>query len=323
MPPVTLNDIAARIGVSRAAVAKVLLNNRSNIRVGREKTELIRKAAEEMGYRPNGLARALRLGETRMIGVMTGGLDSPFFAEMLSHAEHIAAEHNYQLLIVPVEWGEEPELRAIDSLWSSRVDGIMHNSELFEKEPEMLRKYRDIPIVPCPGVSELHMDYRNGMRELFTRMREGGVNRLALATNGEAGAKDEAYLECCREFAVPPETVRFQSRTPGQLEEAVKEILDRRLRNLLVCSDYYAMQFIHRFGLAGKRVPDDIRVASVGGTRAGAYYNPPLTAIDQHIAEAVELKMRMLFDRIAGNGEPRIATITTTLKPGGSFIFTP
>lgn len=79
---VTVADIARRVGMSKSAVAKVLHDNRSTIRVGKEKAELIRKVADEMHYRPNTVARALRSGRTGLLGIVLGGLQSPILRNL-------------------------------------------------------------------------------------------------------------------------------------------------------------------------------------------------------------------------------------------------
>ncbi len=319
MSQVTLDDIARKTGVSKAAVAKVILNNRSNVRVGREKTDLIRKVAAEMGYRPNTIAQSLRSGRSHMIGVVTGGLESPYFSEILEHAERVAAEHGFQVLIVPVQWGSERELNAVDTLYGNRVDGIFLSTGLYERNPDALKKYEGIPIVPEPGMSDILMDYHTGMQELFDALVQSEVESLSFLTNSEVAEKETAYLACCKAYSIPAEILRFESKTSGSLEESVDRIVRRKIRNILVCSDHYAMLLIHALGERNVRVPEDVRVVSIGGTKAGRFYNPSLASISQKIREFSEAKLQMLFDRIQGSKTPCFITIKTTFLPGRSF----
>ena len=320
MGPVTLEDIAKKTGVSKAAVAKVVLNNRSNVRVGKEKTELIRKVAEEMGYRPNAIAQALRRGKSRMIGVLIGGLNSPFFTEILEHTERIASRNGYQVLMVPVQWGTERELKALDTLCSTRVDGILVYTGLVSSQPETLRNYAGTPIIPYPGRYEIEVDFKNGMKEFFLRLRENGISELTYLDNTEVPKKKEAYLECCREFGISSDVISFDGTDEASVLTAAEEILRRNCRNLLVCSDHYAIRLVSRLGVLGKRIPDEIRIASIGGTRAGIFCcNPPLAVIDQQPEKMAETFMKMLFDFLAGGKQKQAVRIVSTFRPGESF----
>ena len=322
---VTVSDIAERVGLSKSAVAKVLLNNRSTIRVSRENAERIRKVAAEMEYRPNTAARALRSGRSGMLGLVVGGLQSPFFSEFAERALELADAQGWRLLVSPVLWGADREQAALDSLIRSNADGILLKTGLFQARPELAEQYAKCgtPIVTDgeshPGFSSVTADIRSGMRGLFLAAHRKGVRSLALAANERSARALDAYLFCCEEFAFQPELFRFRAYDNPDIDRCAAEIRRSGVRHLLVCSDHYALKFMSRFGRAGIRIPDEIAVASIGGTIASSYANPPLTVIDQNISRLVELQMQELLAQLGGDSAIRHHLVPTGLVTRESF----
>lgn len=322
---VTVADIAERVGLSKSAVAKVLLNNRSTIRVSRENAEKIRKLAEEMEYRPNTAARALRSGRSGMLGLVLGGLQSPFFSEFAERMLELADAQGRRLIVCPVLWGTERERAALDSLIRSNVDGILLKTGLFQNAPELAKEYAKygIPIVTegesHPDFSSVSADFRTGMRELFLAIRHQKIAPPALAANDHSSSVLEAYFSCCREFSVEPRLFRFLAYNDPDLDRCAAEISSAGIRRLLVCSDHYALKLMSRFGRAEFRIPEDIAIASIGGTIASSYANPPLTVIDQHISRLAELQMQELLAKLGGDSEIRHLRIPTELVIRESF----
>src|SRR5688572_18035250 len=94
--PLDMEAIAQRLGVSKTTVHYAL---RETGRVSESTRKKILKMAEEVGYRPNGLARGLRLRETQTIGIVLGSLTSTFHAHVLEGIDQAAQERGYTILL--------------------------------------------------------------------------------------------------------------------------------------------------------------------------------------------------------------------------------
>ncbi|HEX5725120.1 MAG TPA: LacI family DNA-binding transcriptional regulator [Longimicrobiaceae bacterium] len=120
--PVTTHDVAARAGVSQATVSLVLGGN-PRARVAQATRERVMQAAEELGYRPNILARGLVRGRSFAVGVVVPDLSNPFFLDVVTGAQRVAAEGGYAALAVDLR--DTTPLRQIEALRARQVDGII------------------------------------------------------------------------------------------------------------------------------------------------------------------------------------------------------
>jgi Transcriptional regulators len=119
---ITTHDVAKRAGVSQPTVSLVLSKN-MRARVAPETRERVLRAAADLGYVPNVVARSLVRSRSYAIGVIVPDLRNPFFAEVVSGAERVAAEEGYAVLLC--ETREISRERHIQALLERQVDGIM------------------------------------------------------------------------------------------------------------------------------------------------------------------------------------------------------
>src|SRR5262245_12460734 len=98
MSRVTMLKVAERAGVSQTTVSYVL-NNRPNSAIPPATRDRVRRAAMELGYRPNGIARSLVRGQTHTLGFVIAGLTNPFFAEVTEALHRAASGRGYDLII--------------------------------------------------------------------------------------------------------------------------------------------------------------------------------------------------------------------------------
>ncbi|MDQ3388615.1 MAG: LacI family transcriptional regulator, partial [Gemmatimonadota bacterium] len=120
--PVTTHDVAAGAGISQATVSLVLGGN-ERARVADATRARVLRVAEELGYRPNILARGLVRGRSYAIGVIVPDLANPFFLEVVAGVQRVAAEAGYAVLSGDVR--ETTSKRQLEALRARRIDGII------------------------------------------------------------------------------------------------------------------------------------------------------------------------------------------------------
>jgi transcriptional regulator with XRE-family HTH domain len=136
----TLKDIAQHVGVSASTVSLVL-NDRDRGRVNVDVAERIRRAADEMGYVPNLLARSLKTKQSHTIGVLSDGVASiPFAGPMLRGAQATAWNDGYLLMLIDTGGRGELDGPAVKSLMQRNIEGLILATEF--------HRFVDVPLVP-------------------------------------------------------------------------------------------------------------------------------------------------------------------------------
>jgi LacI family transcriptional regulator len=134
-PAPTIADVAERAGVSQATASRALSNYG---RVSKATVEKVRSAAAEIGYRPNELARAMRVGSTRTIGlVIIADFTNAFFDRATKAIVDAARAHDYQVLITNTDEDIDVEQQAVLTLLDKQVDGLIVVPSLATEHPHL------------------------------------------------------------------------------------------------------------------------------------------------------------------------------------------
>jgi DNA-binding LacI/PurR family transcriptional regulator len=142
----TIIDVAARAGVSKSSVSRVL---RGSPLVSEEARAAVLRAIEELGYRPNAAARTLVGRQSHAIGVLVSDLYNPFFPMVLDGIDAVAEEHGYTSLIVMGKRRSQTEEHALDQLLERQVDGIVAVTERLSPEA-LVKAARSTPLATSP-----------------------------------------------------------------------------------------------------------------------------------------------------------------------------
>ncbi|WP_433476154.1 LacI family DNA-binding transcriptional regulator [Spirillospora sp. CA-142024] len=307
----TINDVAAKAGVSAATVSKAL-NGRDQVRA--ETRARVLRVAEELGFRPNALARGLLTGRTRTVGLLTGGVDR-FSLPVLLGAEDAFGAGEMSVLLCDGRGDAIREQHYIRMLLARRVDGLIVVGTSTDPRPSItgglpvpvVYAYApsddpaDVSFVPDdPGGAAL------AVRHLITR----GRRRIAHVT----GPMD--YL-AARDRAAGMRAVLEEAGLPlagGEvLHGAWSQRWGRRAAELLLAadpkvdavfcgSDQIAYGFVETAHEMGRDVPGDIAVVGydnwdVFATEA----RPPLTTVDMNLDRLGRAAAQHLFAAIDGD----------------------
>ncbi|MFH8252957.1 LacI family DNA-binding transcriptional regulator [Microbacterium sp. B2969] len=305
---VTRNDVARRAGVSPAVVSYVL--NDGPRPVSNAARTRVLDAVKTLGYRPDGLARSLRVGRTKTIGLVVPDASNPFFAELARAIEDAAFERGYAVMVCSSADDLQRERTYIASLAERRIDGLILVSATSDQD---LTDVTDlsIPVVALDRspdeapVSTIRADNERGAY-LGTRHLVGhGFREIAFIGGPDHGVSDARHDGWRRALQEAELESSVSERAPFSFEggfDAALAVLAREAGTsaFLVSSDIQALGLIRGLDSAGLSVPDDVGVVSIDGTIAGAYAVPPLTSIAQPIGAMGAQAVAHIIDNPAG-----------------------
>lgn len=322
---VSLREVAARAGVARGTVSSVLNNRAAEVRISAETQARIRRAADELGYRPNRLAQGLGRGRTNVVGLMIPGLRNPFFLSLLEIAEERAFQAGYDVLPdTAFQMRASYHTRGKLSGWP--VDGIL----IWVPPTETLSDYlgpwtADVPVVYLGYRREDETDFvaidrEGGVRQVMGHLRERGYRRIAYlypwTDLQPVDSRYGAYAAVCAETGQEPEKIllepldtqdRMSPITQAGLREAgLKTGLSLAARpvgerpDALVChNDLVATGVFHGLRRGGLSVPEDMAVTGFDGIDEGLYLDKPLTTVVSPGAELIEAAFHALIRRLS------------------------
>ena len=305
----TIKDVAERAGVSITTVSHVI--NRTRY-VSEELTQKVYDAMRAMNYRPNILARSLRSGRSRTIGLIIPDISNPFFAEISRKIEDKGFEFGYNLILCNTDESPEKEERYVDVLIAKQVDGLIFisagDSGGFQKNP-----YRDdIPVViadrEVEGIESdvVLIDNFNGGFKAAEYLVSLNHNRIGCISGPSpirpSAQRVEGYRSALTAAGISfdPGLIqvgdfRFEGGENGMA--ALLDLADPPTA-VFACNDMMALGAMRVIKNAGLRVPEDISLIGFDNTPLASLVFPQLTTISQPIQAMADLSVELLIEKI-------------------------
>jgi DNA-binding LacI/PurR family transcriptional regulator len=306
-------DVARLAGVSQKTVSRVF-NNEAN--VNPETRERVLAAAQSLGYRPNGAARALLTGRTHRLGVVSLGTSHFGPSSLLVALERAARDINYSLSIAN-SFEEDPSglAEAVDNLLAQGVDAIIL-SEPVDDGGDPLEL--DVPVLALGAAPEVHAP-----SVLSLPAAEGGdaaaaVTRHLLGLGHRtvhhiAGprrwwAARERQLNWQRTLTAAgarvPEPIEGDWTAARGYEIGQRLARDPDVTAIFAANDEMAVGAIHALHEAGRPVPGDVSVVGFDDIPIAAHVWPPLTTVASDNAELATIGLNYLVDFLNSPDSP-------------------
>jgi len=153
---VTMLDVAERAGVSKASVSRFIGDDRALLS---DAIALrIEQAISELGYRPNQMARGLKRGRTRLIGMLVADIRNPYSIAVMHGVETACRKHGYSLVVCNTDRDDEQERQHLAALRSYNIEGLIVNT-LGHHLDQLLELQQEMPLVLVDRkVEPLHSD---------------------------------------------------------------------------------------------------------------------------------------------------------------------
>ncbi|MFP5236700.1 MAG: LacI family DNA-binding transcriptional regulator [Acidobacteriota bacterium] len=283
-------QVAKRAGVSTATVSRVI---NGLPRVSQRTVARVRKAIEETNYIPNPNARSLRVGRTRLFGLIVSDVNNPFFPELIDAFEALAAAHDIGVIFTHTNYELERLDSCIRRMIEQKVDAIaIMTSEMNEQSLRAVVKL-GIPIV-LMNQRQLAERYPNVLVEYSTGYREALDHLLFLGHRdfgfiagppqlSSAQGRKRAFDTALRAHGLhvrPEWVVAGDMRVQGG-RAAMLELLKRTPRPtaVLAANDLMAVGALQAAHEAGVLVPEEVSIIGFDDLPVASMVYPPLSTI--------------------------------------------
>lgn len=302
-----MHDVAERAGVSQPTVSLVLGDN-PEARVADATRQRVLEAARELGYRPNLLARGLSRRRSYALGVVVPDLSNPFFADVVSGVQAVAAEEGYAVLLC--EGRHVPAARHLEELRSRLIDGVILDSAGVSSVPvERLEGLNlvliDEPTDRWPGVAS---DAEAAGRLAAEHLLELGHRRLAFL--GPASpAFGFRYRERGFVARLAEEGLRLDSDRLRRVPAAAKGggegmtsllALEEPPTGVFCADDRVAVGALKACLAAGVGVPERVSLVGCDDVELARLTSPELTTVRVPAREMGARAARLLVRRLEG-----------------------
>ena len=303
----TINDVAARAGVSKSLVSLAI---RGSDRVSEESREAILRAADELGYRPNAAARSLADRRSRTIGVLLHDLHNPVFAQVLDGVQEIVRAHGYRTMLVTGHGDSQRERAELAALLDFQVEGLILISHGLD--PALAQQAAgECPVVIVMrhditgrGISTVCADDVRAGREAVERLVALGHRRIAHVSGGEnrVGAdREQGYREAMAEAGLANHIlVEAGDFTEAGGRAAAALLLERDpdITGLVVANDLSALGAVVAAQEVDRSVPSDLSIVGFDGMSLAALGSLTLTTMVQPLEQMGRAAAEQVFRRI-------------------------
>jgi LacI family transcriptional regulator len=315
----TIYDVASQAGVSIASVSRVLNGHatpRANTR------ERVLRAVEELGFVPDGAARALSNGLKEVVGVVfrQGGEtyleeedESLLFIDVINRGIDVAAQRRgYDVLMSSVAFNDDNVPARIAAI-AGKADGLILHDHMLSAA-EITRLASIVPVVTLAGRTgrgwmNVRCDNDAGMREIVRHLAvDHGYRSLAyLAGRSDSPDNRSRARTFEREATAAGARIYLGPEWQGDYSAAggakiVSQLLDagRKMPRAIVCAnDQTALGAMHALISRGIKVPAEVAVTGFDNVPVARHMHPPLTTVRQPIQELGATAFDVLYSRIS------------------------
>lgn len=323
VPRTTLKNLAARAGVHPSTISRVV-NNDPLLRVSPETRARIEALLQETGYRPDVVARSLKLRQTFVLAMIIPDITNPLFANIFLGIEDAASERGYSVLLANTGGSPERERDRLRTVQARQVDGLILASAMLRDPSVGWLREQSIAHVLVNRYSDqrdlfVGADDFGGARAATQHLLSLGHRRIAHLSGGSgistAVERRRGYVTAMREAGIEPDPALVAES--GYLEETGRAAMERLLALPEPPTAVFAVNDMAAIGAhralldRGLRIPEDVALVGYNDVPLASRLEPPLTTLRVPAREFGRLSAEMLVERIRTGG----ATLRRVILP--------
>lgn len=322
---VSLKDIAERVGVSSATVSLVLNGKEKDGRVGEEVSKRIRRVAKDLNYKPNNLARGLRMGRSQAIGLIVADITNAFFANLAFHIQEYAEKLNYTIIITNTNESVEKMDRMIDILRSQQVDGyIIVPTEFGEASVQNLTANKT-PLVlidryfPDIEVNYVSVNNYYASKKITQRLISSGCKSIVMVIYKNRlihmQERKRGYIDALKEASLyDAGLVKYISyeNLNEEMQIVMTELVSgkERVDGIFFATNSLSIAGIKQLLKLNIKVPDEIKVACFDKNESFDFFDAKIPHANQPVPEMGKRAVDLLIEQIEkGNNNKILAKV--------------
>lgn len=325
----SLKDIASQLGVSTALVS-IVLNNRGDEKgISAETQKKVWNLAEKLNYRPNHVARSLRLGNSKTIGLIIADISNVFYSVIAKSIEEKASQNGYSIMFMSSEENPKKEEEMLRVLINKGVDGLILSTSFSDRN--QMRKLRDsnIPFVLIdryvPGVKTNYVVSGNyqGAFDMTEHLLSLGHTRIALLHVTPPHLTTMKHRILGYQEALRKNGHQVKSKLIKEIPyDNIKKNMERTLKELILVEKIDSVFFLNnKLTLAGLevlkrlniRIPYDISIVSFDDIDLFSFSYPAITSVSQPKEEIGRVAFEVLLNQI-NDREAKMQQIVLPVK---------
>ncbi|SFH55078.1 transcriptional regulator, LacI family [Tindallia magadiensis] len=299
-----IKDVAQKAGVSISTVSRVINSSKP---VKQKTKDKVLDAIEELGYRPNAIARSLKVKHTKSIGIMTPDIANQFYPEVVRGIEDVANMYEYSIFLCNTDLNEEKELQYFAELEEKQIDGLIFLGNHVSKELRNEMESADIPVVliggKATGIPSVTINNEKAAKDAVDFLLNRNHRRIGIITGkmkdpmmGQARLKgyqkalEEKGIEVKEELVIEG-GYRYKSGYDG-----AKRLMALKVppTAIFVCSDEMAIGACRAILEDGHEIPKDVAIVGFDNVDISGKVYPSLSTIGQPMYEMGAIAMRLL-----------------------------
>lgn len=319
---VTINDVAARAGVSRSTTSRVIGGYGVASEDARER---VLQAAEELGYRVNALARAMITGRTYTLGIVLADIENDYFARLARGASDAARQAGFEILLAHTDEDLQTERKAVQVLLDKQVDGIVIAPASSSNADHLAAaRKRGVPLVlvdrkiPSLKTDTVGIDNAQAAADAVQALIRAGHRRIGMVTSAHFESPDSAktavntghdrvagYQAALAAAGInaDPDLLRRGSYSSEAARAQVRAMLTAAKPptavfasdNVMLLGAFRAMQDL------GLHIPDDVSLVGLDDSDWAEIVTPRLSVIEQPVYDIGRIAVERLVARINGD----------------------
>ncbi|MDP2724016.1 MAG: LacI family DNA-binding transcriptional regulator [Bacteroidales bacterium] len=317
MKKTSLNDIAKSLNVSKTLVSFVLNNHGDKNGISSKTQKIVLEKAKEMNYKPNHMARGLRLGKTQTLGLIVADISNTFYAKMAKKIEEVANQHHYNLIFCSSDENPEKEIELINMLKERQVDGIIISTTQKKGAVFSWLKKENYPFVlidrklPKLITNFAGVDNFTGAYEATEQLIKNGGRKIGLLNISPSylstiADRERGYRSALKDHGMRCNNKLIRTIDYAHIRPQVRAVLSELLEPPYKIDALFSinnnitvacMEYLNEMNI---NIPLDVAMVSFDDIDLFRLSCPTITAVAQPIEEIGESAVNILLDEING-----------------------